>query len=149
MQIGIISDTHGVLSDTLLRQLSSCDYILHAGDIGSKNCYEKLRALKKPLYIIRGNCDKGDYATYLPETLAAPIGGKIFYLIHKKNQLPYPLPEADFIITGHTHQYSVQTRGSVTYINPGSAGKSRGDNMPSMAVLTLTPDGYTVTRHEV
>ena len=100
MKIGILSDTHGVLKDTFLDELQSCDYLLHAGDIGSLKCYETLKDLHVPLYIIKGNCDKGEWTKYLPETLAAPIGGKIFYLIHKKSNLPYPQPEADFIITG-------------------------------------------------
>ena len=107
MKIGILSDTHGVLKDTFLDELQSCDYLLHAGDIGSLKCYETLKDLHVPLYIIKGNCDKGEWTKYLPETLAAPIGGKIFYLIHKKSDLPYPQPEADFIITGHTHHYEV------------------------------------------
>lgn len=137
MKIGVISDTHGILKDSLLQQLRGCDYILHAGDIGTQECYLRLRELKIPLYIIRGNCDRGEWCRNLPETLAAPIGGRIFYLIHKKSQLPYPLPEADFIISGHTHAYSVSCRGSVTYLNPGSAGRSRGGAPLSMAVLTL------------
>ena len=95
MKIGILSDTHGVLKDTFLEELRSCDYILHAGDIGSLKCYEALKELHVPLYIIKGNCDKGEWTRYLPETLAAPIDGKIFYLIHKRSDLSYPLPEAD------------------------------------------------------
>lgn len=140
MKIAVISDTHGVLKDSLLLQLQDCDYILHAGDIGTQECYLRLRELKIPLYIIRGNCDRGEWCRNLPETLAAPIGGRIFYLIHKKSQLPYPLPEADFIISGHTHAYSVSCRGSVTYLNPGSAGRSRSGAPLSMAVVTLDED---------
>lgn len=140
MKIAVISDTHGVLKDSLLQQLRSCDYILHAGDIGTQECYLRLRELKIPLYIIRGNCDRGEWCRNLPEPLAAPIGGRIFYLIHKKSQLPYPLPKADFIISGHTHAYSVSCRGSITYLNPGSAGRSRGGAPLSMAIITLDED---------
>ena len=57
MKIGILSDTHGVLKDTFLDELQSCDYLLHAGDIGSLKCYETLKDLHVPLYIIKGNCD--------------------------------------------------------------------------------------------
>lgn len=141
MKIAVISDTHGVLKDSLLSRLTGCDYILHAGDIGTRECYERLRELRIPLYIIRGNCDRGAWCENLPETLAAPIGGRIFYLIHKKSQLPYPIPEADFIISGHTHAYSVSRRGGVTYLNPGSAGKSRSGAPLSMALVTIEDDG--------
>lgn len=143
MKIGILSDTHGVLKDTFLDELQSCDYLLHAGDIGSLKCYETLKDLHVPLYIIKGNCDKGEWTKYLPETLAAPIGGKIFYLVHKKSDLPYPQPEADFIITGHTHHYEVSKRGTTTFINPGSAGRSRSGSSCTIAILTL--DGNDVS----
>ena len=64
MKIGILSDTHGVLKDTFLDELQSCDYLLHAGDIGSLKCYETLKDLHVPLYIIKGNCDKGEWTKY-------------------------------------------------------------------------------------
>lgn len=137
MRIAVISDTHGVLKDSLIQQLKTCDYILHAGDIGTPECYQALRDLKIPLYAIRGNCDRGEWCRNLPDTLAAPIGGRIFYLIHKKSQLPYPLPEADFIVSGHTHAYSLSQRGHITYLNPGSAGRSRNGAPLSMAVVSL------------
>lgn len=112
--------------------------------LGSLKCYETLKDLHVPLYIIKGNCDKGEWTKYLPETLAAPIGGKIFYLIHKKSDLPYPQPEADFIITGHTHHYEVSKRGTTTFINPGSAGRSRSGSSCTIAILTLDGDEFSV-----
>jgi putative phosphoesterase len=145
MKIGILSDTHGVLKDTFLDELQSCDYLLHAGDIGSLKCYETLKDLHVPLYIIKGNCDKGEWTKYLPKTLAAPIGGKIFYLIHKKSDLPYPQPEADFIITGHTHHYEVSKRGTTTFINPGSAGRNRSGSSCTIAILTLDGDDVSIS----
>ncbi|MFR6392583.1 MAG: metallophosphoesterase family protein [Roseburia sp.] len=96
MKIGILSDTHGVLKDTFLDELQSCDYLLHAGDIGSLKCYETLKDLHVPLYIIKGNCDKGEWTKYLPETLAAPIDvgrfsissiRKAICLIHNRKQI--------------------------------------------------------------
>lgn len=144
MRIAVISDTHGILKDTLIQHLNTCDYILHAGDIGTQECYQALRDLKIPLYAVRGNCDQGEWCRNLPDTLAAPIGGKIFYLIHKKSQLPYPMPKTDFIVSGHTHAYSLSQRSGVTYLNPGSAGRSRSGAPLSMALVTIdgTSAGY-------
>ena len=36
MRLGVISDTHGVLRDEVIEKLQSCDYIIHAGDVGGK-----------------------------------------------------------------------------------------------------------------
>ena len=96
-------------------------------------------------FISSRGTDKGEWTKYLPETLAAPIGGKIFYLIHKKSDLPYPQPEADFIITGHTHHYEVSKRGTTTFINPGSAGRSRSGSSCTIAILTLDGDDVSIS----
>ena len=68
-----------------------------------------------------------------------------FYLIHKKSDLPYPQPEADFIITGHTHHYEVSKRGTTTFINPGSAGRSRSGSSCTIAILTLDGDDVSIS----
>lgn len=68
-KIAILSDTHGFLCDKFLNELKSCDYVIHAGDIGSEQCYNKLKDLGKHLYMIKGNCDMGSYADFLPESL--------------------------------------------------------------------------------
>ena len=36
-KIGIISDTHGLLRPEILEILKTCDCILHAGDVTSRN----------------------------------------------------------------------------------------------------------------
>lgn len=137
MRIGVLSDTHGMLKDTFITELKSCDYIIHAGDIGTEKCYQALKDLSIPLYMVRGNCDHGLWATYLPETLAFPIAGLTFYLIHDLNKMPYVTDEPDVVIFGHTHQHTSHTRRGCTYINPGSAGKSRGLSGASIAILTI------------
>lgn len=35
MKLGVISDTHGLLRENVIENLQECDYIIHAGDIGS------------------------------------------------------------------------------------------------------------------
>ena len=35
--VGIISDTHGRISDDALEALSNVDHIIHAGDIGAQS----------------------------------------------------------------------------------------------------------------
>lgn len=143
MKIGILSDTHGILHEQFLSELKSCDYIIHAGDFGTQKCYQKLKSLNIPFYMVRGNCDKGSWAAYFPETLAFPIDGRLFYLIHNLRDAPYGA-DGEFIISGHTHRYDVKERQGTVYLNPGSAGMPRSGSPCSIMILNLTEDAYEV-----
>lgn len=145
MRIGILSDTHGVFKDEWISNFKGCDYLIHAGDICTKVCYDKLKSIGIPIYFVRGNCDCGDWAKYLPEFLQVPIGDKIFFIVHNQRDLPYDLTDADFIIFGHTHQYTNFERFGRVFLNPGSAGQPRGD-LASMAILEFTDIHYEVRR---
>lgn len=145
MRIGIISDTHGIFREEWLPHLTSCDYLIHAGDVDTKTCYEKLKSIGIPFYLVRGNCDRGDWAKFTPEFLRVPIGRKMFYIIHNRSDLPFDLTDADFVIFGHTHCYTQYERFGKVFLNPGSAGQPRGDAR-SMAILELVGDTYTIQR---
>lgn len=146
MKIGIISDTHGIFRKYWLDDIGQCDCIIHAGDFDTASCYDRFKSLGKPLYPVRGNCDDGPWADFLPELLTERIGGKIFYIVHNKCDLPENLSEADFVICGHTHRYDCSERHGKIFINPGSASEPR-DDIGSMAVLELAEDGdYNVRR---
>lgn len=146
MKIGIMSDTHGVLRDSFKMYAKECDYLIHAGDVTTERCYNQLKELGVPMYMVRGNCDQGSWAKYLPQTLSFRIGGRMFYLLHNVSQLPFQLPETDFVIYGHTHHYTTYERHGITYLNPGSAGQSRGEQL-SMVILTLEDNGEYSIRH--
>lgn len=45
-RIGLLSDTHSYWDDKYEKYFSECDEIWHAGDIGSMEVAEKLRAIK-------------------------------------------------------------------------------------------------------
>ena len=120
MKIALVSDTHGVCREELLTQIKKCDYLIHVGDFDREHVYNTLQELGVPMYAVRGNCDRGDWATYLHEFLAVPIGGKMFYLVHNQMDLPYDLTDADFIIYGHTHVFAHMERHGKVYINPGT-----------------------------
>ncbi len=62
--IGVISDTHGLLRPEAIKALSGSDFIIHAGDIGSIDVIDQLANIA-PVTAIRGNVDKpplGDYS---------------------------------------------------------------------------------------
>lgn len=143
MKIGILSDTHGIFREDWIPHLTGCDYLIHAGDVNTKTCYEKIESLGIPFYVVRGNSDMGEWAKFLPEFLSVPIGGRIFYIVHNRYDLPFDLTDADFIIYGHTHYYEEYERFGKVYLNPGSAGQPRGDAR-SMAILEL-PDPADVS----
>src|SRR5262249_49405863 len=67
IRIGVISDTHGLLRPEALEALCDADQIVHAGDVGSPDVLDALRALA-PLTVVRGNNDVGAWAHSLPET---------------------------------------------------------------------------------
>ena len=54
--IGLISDTHGYLDDSVFKHFENCDEIWHAGDFGTIELAEKLKAFK-PLRGVYGNID--------------------------------------------------------------------------------------------
>lgn len=58
-RIGLLSDTHGFLDERLLDFLGDADELWHAGDIGSVDVLERLRAFK-PVRAVYGNADGYD-----------------------------------------------------------------------------------------
>ena len=68
MRIGVISDTHGLLRPEALRELRGAELLIHAGDIGSAEVLEELRA-HAPLVAVRGNNDRGAWARRSPKRI--------------------------------------------------------------------------------
>ena len=124
--IGVISDTHGLLRPEAKQALQGCNAILHAGDIGTTEVLDELRAIA-PLYVVRGNVDCAAWAMAYPETEAVEIGGKYFYIIHNIDKLDIDPAEAGFdaVIFGHSHRQHDETTNGVLYFNPASAGPAR------------------------
>ena len=61
MDIGVISDTHGLLRPEALAFLAGADHIVHGGDIGDPGILEQLAAIA-PLTVVRGNNDTAPWA---------------------------------------------------------------------------------------
>lgn len=135
-KIGIISDTHGLLRAEVLAHLEECDVILHGGDINKPEILEALKQIA-PLYVVRGNNDKGEWAEELPDFLKFELKGKMFYMTHQKKDIPKELEGIDFVIYGHSHKYSCVKEKEIIYLNPGSCGKRRFALPINMAVIEL------------
>ena len=122
--IGVISDTHGMLRPEALAALRGADFILHAGDIGSPEIVSQLEKIA-PVYAIRGNVDVEPWAVAIPLSRTVELGGRKFYLIHNRAQLRKLPTQIAAIVFGHSHQPLIENRGEVLYFNPGSAGPKR------------------------
>ena len=125
-RIGVISDTHGLVRPQALRALAGADLIVHAGDVGSAEVLDALRAVA-PVVAVRGNNDRGEWAAALAETEVVETDGRSLYVLHDLKELDLDPRVAGFdaVIAGHSHQPRIDRRDGVLYLNPGSAGPRR------------------------
>jgi putative phosphoesterase len=139
--VGVISDTHGLLRPEAIQALSQCAFIVHAGDIGSRELLDELRVLC-PVHAVRGNMDRGAWATELPPRAIVTAEGRSIMVIHDLEQLdvrPETLSLA-VVVSGHTHRAHEYRRAGILYFNPGSAGPRRTERAASVGRLTVTAD---------
>ena len=124
--VGIISDTHGLVRPEAVRALKGSELLIHAGDIGNPQVIEQLHEIA-PTFVVRGNNDRGAWAAGLPVTQVVEVGELLFYVLHEISQLDVDPAVAGFaaVVSGHSHQPSIQFRDEVLYLNPGSAGPRR------------------------
>lgn len=126
INVGVISDTHGLLRPQARQALIGSDLIIHAGDVGDPAILDELRQIA-PVHMVRGNVDHGDWAEALPEIEVVEVGDVLLYVLHDLDMLDLNPAAAGFaaVIFGHSHQPLVEERQGVLYLNPGSAGPRR------------------------
>jgi putative phosphoesterase len=134
--IGVISDTHGLLRPQAVAALQGSTLIIHAGDVGSPDILDALRQVA-PVFAVRGNVDKGAWATRLPETEVVRVDDVSLYVLHILDDLDPPTAGVHAVISGHTHRPKVETKDGVLYFNPGSSGPRRFDLPVSVGRLLL------------
>jgi putative phosphoesterase len=146
MEIGLISDTHNHLPDRISLIFKDVDLIIHAGDIGYSHILENLKNIA-PVEGVYGNTDIYSVSSILPSQLRLELEGlnilvrhdigniKMFHArFRSKNEGVMP----DIIIFGHTHRPLFEKIQRTTYINPGSASKSRSGIPCSVMRLRIT-----------
>jgi putative phosphoesterase len=145
MLVGLISDTHGLLRAEAIAALRDSALIIHAGDVGSPDIIPQLEAIA-PVVAVRGNVDKSPWAAALPETAIAEAGPAVIYVLHDLAALDLNAAAAGFhvVVSGHSHKPRLEERGSVTYINPGSAGPRRFSLPVTVARLYLDGEARKV-----
>lgn len=148
MRLGVISDTHNVLKDEVLTYLKDCDYIIHAGDVGEQSIIDQLNILAKT-FIVRGNNDKGDWGSQLPDYLEIELDNILIYVVHDQKDIPKQLEHVDLVIYGHSHKYHEEIRDGIIFLNPGGCGRRRFSLPLTMAVVELTGDNMTINKIEL
>ena len=150
MRIGVISDTHGNVTNTqtAVRMLESLDVhaVLHAGDIGSAAIPKLLAAW--PAHFVFGNCDH-DHEELRAAIDAAGLvchghfgdillGGRRIALIHSHDARLFrhvcTSNEYDLVCYGHTHSAEQHREGQTLILNPGALHRA---NPHSIAVVEL------------
>ena len=144
--IGLISDTHGLLRPEAVRALGGCELIVHAGDVGNPGIIDLLQAVA-PVVAVRGNIDKGEWASRLPQTAVVEAKLALIYVIHDVHGLEIDPAAAGFaiVVSGHSHKASREERSGVLYLNPGSAGPRRFRLPITLARLDLGRSPWDVT----
>jgi putative phosphoesterase len=139
IRVGIVSDTHGLLRDSVVAALRGSNLILHAGDIGKSTVLEGLRALA-PVVAIRGNVDS-KWAHDLPDTEDLTLAGRRLHVLHDLKELSVDpvATRIDVVVSGHSHVPGIERRAGVLYVNPGSAGPRRFRLPIALATLDLGP----------
>ena len=145
--VGVISDTHGLLRPEATHALRGSDLLIHAGDIGGPEVLVELEAIA-PTYAVRGNIDTGGWAGKIPATEVVKVGDLLVYVLHEIDQLDLSPSAAGIsvVVFGHSHKPSIESRGGVVYLNPGSAGPRRF-HLP-VAIARITVEG-NIARPEI
>jgi len=131
-RIGLISDTHNYLDESVFKHFENCDEIWHAGDFGTVGIADRLQEFK-PLKGVYGNIDGYDIRSSYPEKLIWSCEEVNVYMIHIGG---YPgryapgikqellLNKARLFISGHSHILKIiyDDKLNCLHINPGAAG---------------------------
>ncbi len=141
VDIGVISDTHGLVRPGALAALAGVAHIVHAGDVGGADVLEELARIA-PVTAVRGNNDFGAWADRLPERARVAVAHVRVLVLHDAHDLAgEPLDDVDVVVTGHSHRPALEQRGRVLHVNPGSAGPRRFRLPIAIARLAVGPHG--------
>jgi putative phosphoesterase len=144
--IGLISDTHGLLRGQAIEALRGSELIIHAGDVGKPEILTELRRLA-PVIAVKGNIDKGSWASEWPATAMVEAGAATIYVLHDIQELDLDAAAAgiQIVVSGHSHKPSSTEKSGVLYVNPGSAGPRRFRLPVTLALLDLSASPWNVT----
>ncbi len=142
IEIGLISDTHGMLRAGVHEALAGVAMILHAGDVCSDTILDEL-AVIAPVQAVFGNCD-APWTPGLAQERVVEVDGVRIHVSHGHEvgrpsaaRLMAAYPGFDVLVYGHSHVQKIERVAGVLVVNPGAAGAPRFDLHPSVARLTI------------
>jgi putative phosphoesterase len=131
-KIGLLSDTHGHLDESIFTYFKDCDEIWHAGDIGSMEVADRLAAFKT-FRAVYGNIDDGAMQQRFPldlhfnceglEVFITHIGGYPGKYTRRVGEILAARPPGLYIC-GHSHILKIMPDKALQllHINPGACG---------------------------
>jgi putative phosphoesterase len=156
-KILLLSDTHSLIDDTILKYVAQADEVWHAGDIGDLKVTDTLQMMK-PLRAVYGNIDDDKarmefslHQRFLCEDVdvwITHIGGYPGkYIPAIKAEMVTNPPK--LFICGHSHILKVifDKKLNLLHMNPGAAGTSGFHQVRTM--LRFVIDGDTIKNLEI
>lgn len=131
-KIGLMSDTHSYLDQTLFEHFKDCDEIWHAGDVGDPALIDQLEVFK-PVRGVYGNIDDRRITSQFPldqrfeangiDVLMTHIGGYPGRYNRRIKEIMEKNPP-DLFISGHSHILKViyDEKFQCLHMNPGACG---------------------------
>ena len=155
MHLGILSDTHGHVANTLsaVRMLQSLevDELLHCGDLCSSEIPRLLA--EWPTHYVFGNCDEDTHGMRLAIAAAGgrchdwfgdlTLGGRRIALLHghegKRFMQAIKSGDYDLVCYGHTHSAEFHHEGRTLVLNPGALYRANPHTVAILDLETMTP----------
>ncbi|MEJ7610216.1 MAG: metallophosphoesterase family protein [Ferruginibacter sp.] len=136
-RIGLISDTHHFLDETVFEHFKDCDEIWHGGDFGTKEIADTLISGMGSGVIFRGvygNIDGQDIRNLYPEKLFFTCEGVNVFIQHIGGYPGRYAPgvkqdimknNVQLFISGHSHILKIMYDDTLhcLHMNPGAAGR--------------------------
>ena len=149
-RIGLLSDTHSYLDESIFKHFATCDEIWHCGDFGSLDLIDRLQEFK-PLRGVYGNIDNPKIRNQFPEVIAFSCEEVKVLMIHiggypgkytpltKKEMSIY---KPNLFISGHSHILKIMYDKSneCLHINPGAAGFQGWHQVRTLVRFTIDGD---------
>jgi putative phosphoesterase len=135
MLIGVVSDTHGHVANTLAAVRMLVEFspaaVFHCGDIGGSEIPTLFAAW--PTYFVFGNCDypedlrpaiKKAKQTCWERFGTIELGGRKIAILHSDDARQFRQvthsDEFDLVCYGHTHAKKIERIGKTLVLNPGA-----------------------------
>ena len=147
-RIGLMSDTHGFVDPKIYDHFKDVDEIWHAGDIGTMDVMDELKAFK-PLKGVYGNIDGAEIRTEYKkfcrfkcegvDVLITHIAGKPGkYYRDAKEELDKDSP--NLFICGHSHILLVKMdpHYNMLWMNPGACGYKGFHQVKTLLRFSIT-----------